>query len=62
MLLAFDYIAGWFHVNLQTSRLQESFLAIIVLEQWKVINGKSWREPCREFKIERRVVWTTRES
>ena len=28
----------------------------------QVISNKTWREPCFEFKTERRVVWTTSET
>ena len=42
------------------NQAQVSFLAIILLEQWQVISGKSWREPCCEFKMERSE--TTSES
>ena len=41
---------------------QESFLAIILLEQWPVISVNLNVEPCSKIKTERRVVWTTSES
>ena len=44
-------------VNKQTSRIIFSNHSSLT-----VASGKSWREPCREFKIERKVVWTTNES